>query len=631
MRAANPLLAEPMRDVVRHNKKAWVVLLIPLFSLLFGLQSTSSMEASVIQSIVRNVHADATLDAPRKAELQSAWESMSIVEICTSTDADRAGLRGSLESVCDDLWQLRMIALLGGIAFALIPLCVLVVGALVFWARRSRQSLYTAFKLGYALLRTFVVVEVLLQSVLFAGLSFWVTAMWFEFYSVKLVIVGVVLALGAAGTIVMGLFRRVDATYPINGVKLSEADAPAFFASIHKLCNEVGTPPPEHVVVGVDDNFFVSAVPQVLHHDGKEELLHGRILYASLSLLRRLSRDEAHAVMAHEFAHFSGDDTAFSKKMSPLLHKFGVFMGMLAEGTGILYAYLVLFRAGFEVALQEASRAREFRADSVGANIVGKEAAASALVKTAAYGAYRARVEGKLFEANTDARDASLDIFERVSAGFADYADSSDVDDDLVTAQVPHPFDSHPSLQERLQNLNLPLAVSDMRVMLQRAPSDSVVDDIPPAEDIERALWSEYERAFAAAHAHDLAYRLDPADPEARALVEEHFPPRSFADKKNRMFDLDVFGMKHDSWDDAVQWGDVENMTIEDAMLGQVLRIRRVADAGGGKVEVPWTFAAPDVVLEALNSFFVRHQTMVGYQAYLAEQAANEAASTEVG
>ena len=136
---------------------------------------------------------------------------------------------------------------------------------------------------------------------------------------------------------------------------LTRAASPALWARVDGLCRRLGTAPATHIVGGVDDNFFVTEHPV---HLGPH-VLTGRTLFVSLSLLKRLDRGEADAVLAHEMAHFSGGDTEYSKRTSPLLARFRTYLGALHEGglSWPVFNFMLLYWSLVQLALSASSRA----------------------------------------------------------------------------------------------------------------------------------------------------------------------------------------------------------------------------------------------------------------------------------
>ena len=143
------------------------------------------------------------------------------------------------------------------------------------------------------------------QGFIAVMLSFWGTVVLTERYFVKLVAIVAVAALVAAFRSIVAIFKKTDDTLTVEGEVITRAGSPALWARVDGLCRRLGTQPATHIVGGIDDNFFVTEHP--VHLSG--HVLTGRTLFVSLSLLKRLDKGEADAVLAHEMAHFSGGDT----------------------------------------------------------------------------------------------------------------------------------------------------------------------------------------------------------------------------------------------------------------------------------------------------------------------------------
>ena len=126
------------------------------------------------------------------------------------------------------------------------------------------------------------------------------------------------------------------------GRSLTPQDAPDVWAYVRGLAAEVGCELPDHVVVGLDPTFFVSAGrPVPLWH----ECVEGQTLFISLSFARIMTHDELRAMLGHELGHIKERH-------------------------------------------EDASLPAQLAADQVGARIAGAHAMATAVVKLAAFGAY---------------------------------------------------------------------------------------------------------------------------------------------------------------------------------------------------------------------------------------------------
>ena len=121
-------------------------------------------------------------------------------------------------------------------------------------------------------------------------------------------------------------------------------------------------------------------------------------------------------------AHFSGGDTEYSKRTSPLLSRFRTYLGALHEGglSWPVFNFMLLYldpRAARPEHEQPGPRVPRRSAGRRGdvADVHGRRA-----VPRGGVFVYRARVEANLFNRNSG--HDRLDIGSRVAAGFMEYA-----------------------------------------------------------------------------------------------------------------------------------------------------------------------------------------------------------------
>ena len=231
-----------------------------------------------------------------------------------------------------------------------------------FTTFRSQNALYWSLRLSWNILRWFALIQVIGQGVLAVALSFWVTAFWAERYYVKLIAVAAILALCAVVLLIAAIFRKLPAYTEFNGRLLKKETAPALWQRISQMAQKLGIAPPDNFFVGIDDNFFVTEHPVKVG----ETRYEGRTLFASLSLLKALSRSEADAVLAHELGHFSGEDTLYSRRTSPLLGKYIHYLDALYKGviSRPVFYFMFFFWNLYQISLNKLRREREFRADT---------------------------------------------------------------------------------------------------------------------------------------------------------------------------------------------------------------------------------------------------------------------------
>jgi len=265
-----------------------------------------------------------------------------------------------------------------------------IVGLSVAFSLRSQSAQYYALRLGWPVLRTSAAIQVLGQAVLAVALSFWVTAIWTESYYIKLIIIIGLLAAFAVFALLMAIFAKVDDRCEVAGEVLSETDAPSLWQHVREMAARLKTAEPDRIIVGIVPSFFVTEHPVALG----SQVHHGRTLYLSLPMLKVLAVDEADAVLGHELAHFSGEDTLWSRKISPLTGKFALYLKVLSNGLTLAVAHFMhVFWKLYGLSIRRLSRAREFRADQVGADLVSAEAMKRALIKITCYCEYRAATE----------------------------------------------------------------------------------------------------------------------------------------------------------------------------------------------------------------------------------------------
>jgi Zn-dependent protease with chaperone function len=595
--------------------------LIPVGALLFVQHAQASRDAEYVAGITRAIDADRSMSADDKAESRQFFRDNPPSSVCGSTVHELANYAAKVCGRYSELWQYHLVEGVSRwtvIAGVLILLSIGAIGAIAFVDRHGQ---YVSFVLGWNLLKLASAAEVIVQGALLVWLSFWVTAFFFNSYYVKLVLVAGILAAAAIVWAIIGIFRRPPSGAGVDGELVNEQDAPTLWTHVRDCARRLGTAPPDQIIAGIDANFFVTEAPMAVG----ERALRGRSLYVSLPLLRILERSEADAVLGHELAHFRGGDTASSAALGPKLVQYDHYCQLMRDN-GIPVFYLVyLYRVIFELAMQRDSRAREFLADRVAAKLVSPQAIARSLVKIAAYSRYRSEIENQLFQ--HDARHSdTLGIAGKVAAGLTPYAASVHFAKMMETANVPHPFDSHPPMQERMRNVGQQIGEQDYGAIVTSSPASTWVSDINTADMIEQRMWAAYERRFAAAHEESLAYRYEPANDAEHAIVLKYFPPVAFALRGEKQFLITYEGIGFPGQDELLSWDRVADLKYTDGIGGDVLEIvhpeKGLLGKKTTKIKLPGIAKERDQFKAALGHYWNRHQVM-------RQQNADESAATE--
>jgi hypothetical protein len=333
-------------------------------------------------------------------------------------------------------------------------------------------------------------------------------------------------------------------------------------------------------------------------------------------MLRILETEEADAVLAHELGHFLGGDAENRAALGPKLAEYDEYAGRMRHRILTLVASLLLdaYRLVFELAISRASREREFAADAVASRSTSRRALAHALVKTAAYAAYRSEVESALLELR-DRHDGPIGIAGRIAAGLPAFTRSELFASLLADARAPHPFDSHPSLRERLERAEARIEAAEFAEIACARPQTSWADAIEDADGIEQRLWQEFEADFAKLHEEVLAYRYEPANDAERELVLRYFPDLQFALKHGHTIGVGYAGLALPEAAGTIAWDEVYALRYDDAIAGSdrlTIEHPEKGWLGRRKTVVRLAFARGQsaAFTEAVGSYWHRHQVM---------------------
>jgi Zn-dependent protease with chaperone function len=513
--------------------------LIPAITYVFVDYAQHRRDAQYAQIVEENLQAAMGLTDEQKAQYERFVQAYPPSIVCSNGAPELQPYRSKVCAPYSYTWQFYMAGLVswwtlvGGLClFA----AIFALGALAFASRSAR---YLSFVVGWRVLSLASAVEVMVQGSLAVWLSFWLPAFFLKLYSVRVVLfVGIMAALAAFYALAW-IFKRQRKRNALEGALLRPNEEPALWGRVRDLAHRVGTAPPDHIIAGIDTNFFVTEAPLSLN--GQE--IRGRSLFISLPLLRVLDATEADAILAHELAHFRGGDAASGAKLGPQLMQFDFYCSVMrVKGVVLAFFILLFYRLIFELAVRHDSRRREFMADGVAAQVVSGQAVVHALIKVAAYAGYRKHIERWLFEQRQRHAEA-LGIGGKVAAGLSPYAASAQFIDEMRLVAIPHPFDPHPRLPDRMRNVGYEVAESGYAAIATLAPSLSWADGIRNAIAIEARLWANYEQQFASEHEKSLAYRYLPANAEEEAIVLKYFPTVVFQLKRGTALEVSYAGV----------------------------------------------------------------------------------------
>jgi Zn-dependent protease with chaperone function len=344
-------------------------------------------------------------------------------------------------------------------------------------------------------------------SVCIAGLLITILYWLFSFiHRIPVVIMALVAVGGLLGVIysIKGGWNTIqEAVVHCHAVKITKDQAPKLFNMIKDLSSKMKTAMPNNILLELGSNFFVTE-SKVQAFEGE---FKSRILCLSAPMLHILSPLELKAIIAHELAHFTGEDIVYSRRFYPIYRgTSSALFGMASVSTSgsdnnfwmslsliipmlVLRIYLELF-ARIESGI---GRKREFRADKFGALLVTSKVTASALVKAHVYGTLWNQISEKwIIDALNEGK-----AFRNISELFAStYLSEKSLLREVaqnLSMHLSHPIDSHPSLKERL------LAIGENptgELATEGETSVSLFNDLSSLEEIltefETSLIAQY-------------------------------------------------------------------------------------------------------------------------------------------
>ncbi len=198
---------------------------------------------------------------------------------------------------------------------------------------------------------------------------------------------------GGTWAVVKCIFARFsDGSF---GVLKTREDCPRLYQVLDDVAKRVNTEPVDQVYVAPGSEIGV-------HQEGRGPFgIFGtkrRVLTLGLSTLHYLTVSEFRSIMAHEYAHFSHQDTFYSRfiyQVSLSIRK--ALNGMKEAGGWIawvnpFYWFFFLYNRAYAMLSSGFSRSREFLADRMACSLYGSNTFGSALTKVC--------IHGSLFESS---------------------------------------------------------------------------------------------------------------------------------------------------------------------------------------------------------------------------------------
>ena len=281
------------------------------------------------------------------------------------------------------------------------------------------------------------------------------------------------IALPAMALTILAQLVPPRAPFVAPGPRLTRDAQPEFVGLVEEVARAAGHPPPDAMYLIADVN---AGVFEMRSEGGSRE----RVLLIGLPLLEVLTVDQLRAILAHEFGHYVAHDTRVSQwtyhTRLALLRvasiEWRAFEPVIA---GIVRWPFRLYTSLFLRISSAIARRQELAADVLAARIAGTDAQVGALRRTAACApAFDGYWEGEFMPALRRGLRPPL------GEGFREFLSAERISEavhralDSALEQDRHdPYDSHPSLRQRLAALGA-------------GPDDDRPDDGPRAPSLLR-------------------------------------------------------------------------------------------------------------------------------------------------
>lgn len=538
-------MASPQKRAKRPEVSVAAVVfksfVIPIIALAFYIGALWQVNKNIQNAFLRGNENDLNLSRAEKSKNAEIISKFDFVKICVRTPPPkRAELRASLEQsgLAGQIRHLYWGALASCALIGILAISFPVVALLNRLARRSRNDLIRCTRAAWKLVSVAALLQVILLTPLITYGAFEFTVLLAERYYPQLLLVLAVAGLATIGACWKILLSKIPlkAVEPMSREVLPD-DAPELWAAVREAAARLQTAPPDHIIIGMQLNFFVSEF-EVQHDNG---VVHGKTLFLSYPLLRQLSEEEIIAIIGHELGHFIGEDTELTRHFYPLWRKAAATSQQVGANPLIAWTsfqFLSFFALTFAKTENAYSREREILADQKAAELTSPATAARALVK------FHAMVEGihRGITAVVRSGDANAATFE--TALGHKLPDDPEFWTGLFEESVPHPMDSHPALRARLGSLGQELTQEQAQAITCEEVPNAFGKWFQGRETLFTAILEKTESIVKEMREKAKISDADYKTETGRELLDRHFPERKWSRKSARpWFAVSICGL----------------------------------------------------------------------------------------
>lgn len=429
------------------------LLFVPLIGLLIAYNINAKYEENFIGSLANSLNITS-------AEIID--KGITLAGIC---DKD-GGVEVGLVEMCgyvENIHLLGLASIYSLLAGFILIIFVIVIRKIIGLSRKRLAVLFSPITLiSLLVLSTSVVVQ---GAILVYGIYI-SEVVYFERFHPKIIFVLGIGAAIAAYIIIKSVFASLKSNPTfIIGEKITSETGGGLIRFVKEISDKVGARAPDNIIVGLEPNFYVTAVSVALV--GEKKTLGGTTMYLSLPFLSIFSKEELASVIGHELGHFKGEDTAYTMRFYPAYSRLYKAIGGLSEqannesATNIFgvptIVILEFILSEFSITERTIGRGREFEADKVGASITGGLALITALLKVSEYAGIWNELRGFNVQKLADGV-----VYNNLAGIYCEASDNKyrelyfeETVQNLLDSQMSHLTDTHPTLNERMSALNI--------------------------------------------------------------------------------------------------------------------------------------------------------------------------------
>ena len=470
--------------------KSWLFLIffsliIPVIGILASHKVSQDYEKKYENTLIINEKNKYGLDL---FDHPALLEKIKLENVCHENDLDQNYI-----NVCNQYSQIKYLGYGSWLALSIFMASVLTIFVVGKISLKNRQALFYLFHPLLLLSQFISALLVVTNSAIIIFSIYFAEA--FYSGSVHMVLIsflGFAAIYGAWSVCKRALKPVKNSEIKVIGKMLSKTSYPQIWKFINSIGDQVATTPPDHIVVGMAPNFFVTET-RVICSDGE---LNGKILYLSLPFFRLLTRPELTAIVAHEMAHFVGEDTRWSKKFFPIyrgsIETLVTIVATSSKDILVRFAFLPaiyfmnFFILSFGKAEKKISRTRELNADQVGAKITSPRIMANSLLKVHVYMHAWQQIKEKVNEALSTAEKKTVNVSSLLYS-LCELIPNHFMKHEIGQSSTSHPIDSHPPLMTRLDSMGVQLSAL-YEEGLQLPKSDAAVELLEDAQRLEEAI-----------------------------------------------------------------------------------------------------------------------------------------------